>query len=142
MDGKTFILWLATIFFWGITPIVEKAGLKNVDPLVALLLRTMSAFIGLLCIVLLLYPQDIKELRLKDVGILSLSGITGGLLGMYFYFQLLKQNQASQIVPLTSTYPLITTLFAIILLREPITLQKIVGTLLIMSGIYLLFRQD
>ncbi len=142
MDGKTLLLWLATILFWGISPIIEKAGLRNVEPLAGLFVRTISALIGISLIVLLLYPQILKNLSLRDVSTLSLSGITGGFLGMYFYFQLLKHNQASQIVPLTSTYPLITTLFAIFILREPITFQKIIGTLLIMSGIYLLFRQE
>jgi transporter family protein len=142
MDGKTLALWLATIFFWGITPIIEKAGLRNVDPLAGLFVRTISALVGIFFIVLIFYPQSLKELSLRDVSILSLSGITGGFLGMYFYFQLLKHNQASKVVPLTSTYPLITTLFAIFILREPITFQKIIGTFLILGGIYLLFRQE
>jgi transporter family protein len=142
MDGKTLALWLATILFWGITPIIEKAGLRNVDPLAGLFVRTISALVGIFLIVIIFYPQSLKELSLREVSILSLSGITGGFLGMYFYFQLLKHHQASHVVPLTSTYPLITTLFAIIILREPITFQKIIGTLLIMSGIYLLFRQE
>lgn len=142
MDGKTLALWLATILFWGITPIIEKAGLRNVDPLAGLFVRTISALVGIFLIVIIFYPQSLKELSLREVSILSLSGITGGFLGMYFYFQLLKHHQASHVVPLTSTYPLITTLFAMFILREPITFQKIIGTLLIMSGIYLLFRQE
>ncbi|MCC6026822.1 MAG: EamA family transporter, partial [Caldimicrobium sp.] len=108
MDGKTLALWLATILFWGITPIIEKSGLRNVDPLAGLFVRTISALVGISLILLISYPQSLKELSLRDVSILSLSGITGGFLGMYFYFQLLKHNQASQVVPLTSTYPLIT----------------------------------
>ncbi len=140
MDGKTFFLWIATIFFWGITPIIEKAGLKNLNPLTGLFLRTAGALVALTLTLMISSFEDIKNLTLKDALILLLSGITGGFLGMYFYFKILKHHPASQIVPLTSTYPLVTIFMAFLLLKEPLSFNKILGTLFIIMGIILLFR--
>lgn len=143
MDQKTLILWLLTLFFWGISPIIEKVGLRRVDPLIGLWVRTLSALIGItLAVYLTTTFQPLKFLEKRDLFYLSLSGITAGFLGMYFYFSLLKMHQASQIVPLTATYPLVATLFGIIILKEPLNLNKILGTLLIVIGIYLLFKNS
>ena len=140
MDKNVFILWFLTILFWGITPIIEKIGLKSVEPLLALFIRTFSALIGIFLILLLSSSFNTSSLNFKNVGILSLSGILGGFLGMFTYFSLLKAKNASQIVPLTSTYPLVATFLAIIFLKEELTLFKILGTIFIVVGIYLLFK--
>ena len=140
MDKNVFILWFLTILFWGITPIIEKIGLKSVEPLLALFIRTFSALIGIFLILLLSSSFNTSSLTFKNVGILSLSGILGGFLGMFTYFSLLKAKNASQIVPLTSTYPLVATILAIIFLKEDLTLFKILGTIFIVVGIYLLFK--
>jgi len=140
MDKKTIILWLLTIFFWGITPIIEKLGLKNVTPLPALFVRTFASLIVIFFALTFTSSFNFSSFTLRDIGILSLSGIVGGFLGMFTYFSLLKTKNASQVVPLTSIYPLVATLLAIIFLKEKLTLFKILGTLLIVAGIYLLFK--
>ncbi len=139
MDKKVLILWLLTIFFWGISPIIEKLGLKEVDPLLALFVRTLASLVAIFLVLLVISP-DLSSLNLKNVGILSLSGIIGGFLGMFTYFSLLKSKNASQVVPLTSTYPLVATLLAVLILKEKLTLLKLLGTLLVVAGIYLLFK--
>lgn len=141
MDQKSFILWLLTLLCWGISPVLEKIGLKKVDPLIALFTRTLFAFFGISLYLLFSFsPLQFKDLSIKSFFILGLSGITAGFLGMYFYFSLLKLYPASQIVPLTATYPLVASLLSIILLKEPITLSKLIGTFLIVLGIYFLFK--
>ncbi|MCS7200137.1 MAG: EamA family transporter [Caldimicrobium sp.] len=143
MDQKTLLLWIATVFFWGISPILEKIGLKNVDPLIGLCIRTISALIAVVLFILFTGQlEKFKFLNYKDIFYLSLSGITAGFLGMLFYFSLLKTHYASQAVPLTATYPLVVTFLAMIFLKEPITSSKLIGTLLIVLGIYLLFRGE
>ncbi|HCE79787.1 EamA family transporter [Thermodesulfobacterium commune] len=140
MEKSTLILWLLTITLWGICPIIEKIGLKNVDPLLALFIRTSAALIGLSLAVFLTGAFKPEVLNLKNIAVLSLSGILGGFLGMLTYFTLLKSQKASQIVPLTSVYPLVSTLFAILFLKEELHLTKILAIFLIVSGIFLLFK--
>lgn len=140
MEKKVLILWLLTILFWGVSPVIEKIGLRSVEPLIALFIRTLAALIGISITLLLSSSVNLSTLNLKNVGILSLSGILAGFLGMLTYFSLLKAKNASQIVPLTSTYPLVATLLAILFLKEELNLYKILGTTLVVMGIYLLFK--
>lgn len=142
MDKKVFILWLLTIFFWGITPIVEKIGLKNVSSLMGLFIRTFFSLAGLFIAVLIFESASFKTLTSRDLLFFALSGILGGFLGMLTYFALLKTQTASQIVPLTATYPLVTTIFSILILKEEITISKILGTVFVIIGIFLLLRSS
>jgi len=140
MDKNVLILWLLTILFWGMSPVIEKIGLKEVEPLLALFIRTLAALVGISLTLLVSSHSNFSSLTIKNIGILSLSGILAGFLGMFTYFSLLKTKNASQIVPLTSTYPLVATLLAILFLKEELTLLKILGTLFVVIGIYLLFK--
>jgi len=143
MDQKTFILWLITLFCWGISPTIEKVGLRKIEPLTGLFIRTLAALLGITLAILLTSSfQTLKTVGKRDILYLSLSGITAGFLGMYFYFSLLKIHQASQIVPLTATYPLVATFLAILFLKEPLSLNKILGSFFIALGIYLLFKNS
>lgn len=143
MDQKTLILWLATLLFWGLSPVLEKLGLRRVDPLIGLFIRTLAAFLGITFVLFLTSEYEkLKVLTLRDFLYLAISGLMAGFLGMYFYFSLLKSHQASQIVPLTATYPLVASLLAILILKESLTLNKLLGTFLIVIGIYLLFKNN
>ncbi len=140
MNKYTLILWFLTVSFWGITPFIEKIGLKDANPVQALFIRTFSALIGIFFITLITSSFKFFSLSWKSVWILSLSGITGGFLGMLTYFTLLKTKEASQVVPLTSTYPLITTILAIVFLKEDLNFFKALGIIFIVIGIYLIFK--
>ncbi len=142
MNKTTLILWLLTISFWGVSPIIEKLGLKNIDPLPALFIRTFTALIFIFIVLLFTSSLNFSNLSLKDISIISLSGIVGGFLGMFTYFILLKSQNASQIVPLTSTYPLVATFLAVLILKEDLSLTKFLGTLFVVIGIYLLFKSS
>lgn len=140
MDFKVFVVWFLTITLWGVSSILEKVGLKTVSPLVGLFIRTSFSLIGLSITVFLLERDKILTLQLKEILILCGSGILGGFLGMLGYFSLLKAKEASLVVPLTASYPLVSTLLAVIFLKEPLTVYKLLGTTLVILGLFLLFR--
>ena len=60
-----------------------------------------------------------------------------GLIGMLTYFFALKKGATSQIVPIAATYPLVTALLSVIILSEHVTVLRLVGTVLIVLGIWL-----
>ena len=130
-----------TIIFWGVTPILEKAGLKSVDPFTGLFIRSCAVF-GILATIF------ISSGRLKLVGkvppkiiiLFILSGISAGLLGMWSYYKVLKVNPASKIVPLTAAYPLFAAFLSVIILKENVTLARIIGTVLIIAGSLLVVK--
>jgi transporter family protein len=59
-----------------------------------------------------------------------------GLLGMWTYYAALKMEATSKIVPIAASYPLVTALLSVLILREEVTLPRVVGTAFIVIGIW------
>lgn len=136
LEGWIFLV--LTIIFWGSTPILEKAGLKNVDAFTAVFIRSAAIFTILL--VIFIFKGKLGELTkipFKTILIFTISGIFAGLLGMWTYFKVLKLNPSSKIVPLAAIYPLVTVVLSVLILKEGFSWQRIVGTILIVSGVFL-----
>lgn len=135
---QTWILLILTITFWGITPILEKAGLKQIDAFTALFIRSIVIF-GILLVAFTFSGKlsSLSKIPPKTILIFALSGIFAGLLGMWTYFKILKLNPSSKIVPLVATYPLVTSLLGVLILKEEVTWQRIAGTIFIVLGILL-----
>jgi transporter family protein len=132
------ILLILTALLWGSSPILEKIGLTKIEPMTAVAIRSFAISIVLAGVLGL--TGKIKELIAVDIKTLflfALSGILAGLLGMWTYFGALKLQPASKIVPIAATYPLVTATLSILILREGVTLARLLGTILIIMGIWL-----
>lgn len=133
------ILLLAiTALCWGSTPILEKVGLKEVDPFVGVTVRSV-AITAVLLVVAAVSGRlgDILSVDLRTVLIFSSSGVLAGLLGMWTYFWALKMGATSRVVPIAASYPLVTALLGMLLLGEQLTLLRFLGIVLIVLGIWL-----
>lgn len=131
-------LLIATALLWGITPIIEKMGLARVDPLVGVTVRSFLVTVGLFFLTFLLGKgKELGSLDGKSILLFGLSGLMAGLLGMWTYYSALKVGATSKIVPIAASYPLVTTLFSMVILKEGVTLTRAIGTALIVIGIWL-----
>ncbi len=139
MNRSGLIYALLAAILWGIAPVFEKLGLINISPLAGLTIRTVSATIILILIMLFTNVHtEIIRADARTVGFLVMSGIVAGLLGMWSYFNAMKYCEASRVVPIVGSYPLFAFLFSLLLLGEQITLQKCIGVILIVGGVVLL----
>ena len=68
-----------------------------------------------------------------------LSGV-GACLGFVFLNIALNRGDTSQVVPASSAYPLVTSILAVTILRESLSGARIVGILLLVSGLIVLGR--
>lgn len=136
---KIYLLLLITCILWGTTPILEKIGLTNgVDPMIGVAIRSFGISLFLL---LFLSVQGKLNLVLsydiKSILIFVLTGIMAGCFGMMAYFYALKLGATSKIVPIAASYPMITAILSIIILKEGISVYRLLGTALILAGIWL-----
>ena len=67
-----------------------------------------------------------------------LSGLVGGFLGMLFYYVAVRYEEVSRVVPVTATYPVVAFALGVIFLRESITWPKVLGLVMIVTGLALL----
>jgi transporter family protein len=133
------LLLLLTVICWGIAPIVEKIGLTKVGPLTALTIRSLAIALSLIIFIFLTgRVKGLFAVEGRAILLFTISGILAGLLGMLTYFGALKMADASRIVPVVASYPLITLIFSVLLLREGVSWPRVLGTLLIVGGIWLI----
>jgi transporter family protein len=132
------VLLVITAVLWGATPILEKIGLAKVDPLIGVTIRSTVVTVGLLIITLAMGKgKALLEVEAKGFFLFGTSGVMAGLLAMWTYYTALKAGATSKIVPISACYPLVTALLSVLILREGITFARVMGTALIVSGIWL-----
>lgn len=133
-----FLPALLSALFAALTAILAKIGIKSIDSNLATAIRT---------VVILLFAWGIVAAQgtVKQIGsiprvsllFLVLSGITTGL-SWLFYFRALSVGNASQVAPIDKMSLVITIIFAALILKEKITVQIIVGAILMTVGTILI----
>lgn len=140
MDWRSnaFLFSLLAMVMWGGAPLAEKAGLKDLDPLIGLTLRSLTVS-GLLLAYLLVAGRasELFKVGAGPVGLIILGGIMGSMIGQFALFVALKNGEASAVAPVAAAFPLITALGAAIFLGERFGIVRISGALLIVAGVVL-----
>ncbi len=132
------LLLAVTALLWGATPILEKMGLSKVDPLVGVTIRSAIVTAGLLILTISLGKgRDLISVDGKSLLLFGASGLLAGLFGMWTYYTALKMEATSKIVPIAASYPLVTALLSVVILDEGLSLPRVIGTVLIVSGLWL-----
>lgn len=140
MNGKAYLLAILTAFIWGLAPVFEKIGLSGkIEPYVAVVVRTIPivivSFLGLFFMGRI---GSLSQLATKDVIFVAIGGLLAGFLGQITIYSALKTGEASVVVPIAATYPLVAMTVAVLFLGEPITWQKVAGVVLVVCGVLLL----
>ncbi|MDO9349796.1 MAG: EamA family transporter [Deltaproteobacteria bacterium] len=132
------LLLTITALLWGATPILEKMGLAKIDPLIGVTVRSAVVTAGLLILTFLLGKgKALMEVDGKSFLIFGASGLMAGILGMWTYYMALKMEATSKVVPIAACYPLVTALLSVLILNEGLSVSRVIGTALIVSGIWL-----
>ena len=129
----------ASAIFAGLTAILAKIGVKNVDSNVATAIRTVIIviFAGFVAFMTKGYES---ELTLKSLTFLILSGISTGL-SWLCYFKALQIGDVNKVAPIDKSSTVLTMILAFLFLREALTVIKIVGMLMIGTGTYLMIEK-
>jgi len=140
-EMNAFYFALMTAVVWGIVPILEKMGVTRiVAPLAGIIIRSYGVIIGM-C-VLAIFSKDAFRIALKanppTIFLLALSGFMASILGQIFFYNALKVGEASKVVPIAGTYPLVSFLLGIIFLGESLTAAKAGGVIFVILGLFLL----
>lgn len=136
---ESFLLALLTAFIWGFVPFLEKVGLSSVEPTSAYLVRCSGVIMGALITMYFYSPfSSIAKMDFKSIFFLVLAGILAGFVAQLIFYKALKTGEISKIIPITSCYPLFTFILGWVFLGEEVTINKVLGILLILGGIFLL----
>ncbi len=129
---------LAAAFCWAISPVLYKMALSNAKPISANVSRSIST-----TLFLFVYLGasgklwNLATLRIDSLILAVLSGVVGLCLGDTMFMLSLELIGVSKTVPIVSAYPMFTTFFAVLFFNEPFTSLLLLGTVLIIVGIWL-----
>ncbi len=139
--NKSFFFALLTSVIWGMAPAFEKVGLSGkIDPYVGVIVRTIPIIIfGVAGLFFLGKTNAISnQLELRTVLFLVLGGLIAGFFGQLSLYTALKSGEASVVIPISATYPLTTLIIAVLFLGEQLTIAKLVGIVMVVTGVILL----
>ncbi len=128
------IAFLVAMIF-GVNPVFEKLSLKDASPLTVITIRFV--FTSLCLVFLVLATGRLSEVISVDGQTLFwilLSGLMGGLIGLFLYFTALQMADTSRIVAIIATFPMFTAIYACIFLGESLGPMRIAGIAFIIIG--------
>ena len=86
------------------------------------------------------FPQ-LMTTQPKAIACLAVSGALAGCLGVFTYLKAMQELQdAGKVAVLCASYPLVALILTVIILKEPLTATRVLGTVLIIGGVTLLNR--
>ncbi len=134
-------LALTSALLWGSIPILVRKGLPHANASVAVVIGLLAS-LPLLCGVFLFHPRTVTEVVAPQAALwFAAVGITGPCLGRLFNYIGVARLGAARATPLINSSPLLTTLLAILFLREQITFKILLGGICMVAGIIVLARQ-
>lgn len=135
------IFAFASAFFAGLTAILSKIGIKNVDSNVATAVRTVVVLIFSWLMVALIGSFDtIGQIPPRSMLFLILSGLATGA-SWLCYFKALHLGDVNKVTPIDKSSTLFTMLLAMVFLKEEITLIKGCAMILIAIGTFMMIEK-
>jgi len=136
----SWLFWaLLSALFAGLTAILAKVGVKDVNSNLATAIRSVVILIFAWAIALGGKTQSLASLGRRTWLFLVLSGIATGL-SWLCYFRALQLGEASRVAPVDKLSVVVAIVLAAIFLREELTWRHWVGGALITAGAIVLAR--
>ncbi len=142
MDIDVWLLFaVCSAVFAGLTSILAKCGLQNVDSTVVTALRTAVAMVFAWAIVFISGSySDIGSISTRGWVFLILSGLSTGA-SWLCYFKALQIGNVNKVVPVDKSSNVLAIILAIIILGETISVWGAIGVAIILVGTMLMIER-
>ena len=131
---------LLSAVFAGCTSVIAKLGLVGISGDLGLAVRTCFVFVLTLIFAAAVVPRsELNALSAQNLWWLGLSGVTT-MLSWIFYYRAIKLGAVSTVALIDKGSVVIAVLLAVLVLKEALTVGKLVGAALIVSGLIVIAR--
>ncbi len=135
---------LATALLWSVSISMMDLAVEETPSLdQALVVNVMRAsMIGLLLLVfspIIDRGHGFLKVSRKTAATLIVGGLVALGLGWFFLTFSFTETMASRAIPISSTTPLFSALASVVLLHEKVTARNLVGSVVVVAGIFLIF---
>ncbi|MCX8162842.1 MAG: DMT family transporter [Candidatus Bathyarchaeota archaeon] len=129
------LLLLFGAFLWAVSTVYYKLKLELIDPLIANFIQASISSIILYIVSLPIEPQPVIDI--EYLAILLYSGPVAVGVGATIWLTLLGRMDASMLSSSSLIVPLIAVVSSHLMLGEEVNLKTIIGSTLILGGVYL-----
>jgi transporter family protein len=137
---KWILYALISMVFAGFTAVIAKLGLTGISGDLGLAIRTCFVFVFTLLFAAAVVPRaELAAVSTNNVVWLGLSAITTTV-SWVFYYKAIKLGEVSSVALIDKGSVIVSVLLAVVILREALTMQKLVGAALVVSGIVVISR--
>ena len=132
------MLWVAfafgSAFFAGITAILAKIGIRDVDSTLATALRTVVILLFSWLMVFVVGSQgELRSISSETIAFLVLSGLSTGA-SWLCYFKALQLGNVNKVTPIDKLSILVTIAFSSLVLKEHLSKKAFIGLVRILAG--------
>lgn len=140
------MLWIlfaiGSAFFAGITAVLAKIGIENVNSTLATAIRTIVVLVFSWLMVFVVGSQNtISQISGNTLLFLILSGLSTGA-SWLCYFKALQLGDVNKVAPIDKSSTVLTILLAFLFLGEPLSVPQIFGVLGIGIGTLLMITKQ
>lgn len=129
-------------FFAGITAVLVKIGIRDMDSNLATALRMIVIFLFSWAMVFVVGSQTtIGDITLRTMLFLILSGLSMGV-SWLCYFKALQLGDVNKVAPIDRSSTILTMILAFFLLGEKLTVFMLIGIIIIIAGTVLMLNRD
>ena len=140
MRGTTAALLSCALFGFGF--IFRKILLNSLPPILIVALGSLLSALVLVFFMRVFHKmRECKCLTKRDILAIIFIGLVSGFMADLLFMMGLNETFVSNAVLLSRTNPLFMALFAVVFFREKISLHQIVGTGIMILGIYVIATQ-
>ena len=133
-----FLFAILSAIFAAATSILAKIGIEGINSNLATAIRTVVVLIMAWGIVFITGTQnEVPSISHKSWIFLVLSGIATGI-SWLFYYKALQIGEASKVVPIDKFSVIISIVLAFVILGEKVTIAKVIGSMLITIGTFIM----
>lgn len=138
----TIAIWfppaIVALLIWGVTAFLPKIALRTLSPFQMIIYHSVFFLLGA---VLVQFYFGMPQFELPGVFYAMATGACGTL-GQIFYLTALKRGPVTYVSMISSLYPLVATLMAVVLLHDHVTARQGCGVVLGICSIILLVKAD
>ncbi|WP_432666379.1 DMT family transporter [Wukongibacter baidiensis] len=141
-DNKKFIAYFnlsLCILLWASIPVVTKKVLVELDNLQILFHSTVLSTLVLgVLVIFQKKAKDLKRCTIKEYITMLLLGFLGNYLYYILLYGALEKTTASEGFILAYTWPMLVLILSFIILKEKVTIKKLLGIFISFSGIVII----
>ena len=131
---------LAAALCWGTSPVLVKRGLRHSNVSAAVLLQQVGSVLILVLILVVPFGEVQHLMPWTAAAVFVSVGLVGSFLGRTFALKGIDEVGASKSQSIVNSAPLLTAVYAIVLLGETATPLILIGVVLIVTGLLIITR--